>query len=74
MAKLTSAQTRKLLSRPASELSASELDTRREVIAAGRKKTKGGKKKTKARKRGLDVTGIPALLRKRRKQRGAVFE
>ena len=73
MARQSPAQVRKLLARPTSELSASELDTRRELIAAGRKKTTKGKTKRKGRK-GLDVTGIPALIRKRRKQRGAIFE
>ena len=73
MAKQTPAQIRKLLNRPASSLSASELDTRRELIAAGRVKTKAGKKKKKGGRKATDVFDLPGLLRKRRK-RGNTFE
>lgn len=77
MAGLTPAQTRKLLSRPTKELLASELDTRRELIAKGRLKTTPPGKKKKKKKDGrkvLDVTDIPALFRRQRKQRGNVFK
>ena len=71
--RLTAAQTRKLLSRPTRDLDAAELDTRREIIAAGRVKTTPGRKKKKGAK-GLDVGGVASLLKKRRKRREAIFE
>jgi hypothetical protein len=62
--KLTAAQRRKLLAKPASSLSASELDIRRDLIKEGRLKTTGpGKKKKKATGTGMTAGGVGRLLR-----------
>jgi hypothetical protein len=65
--KLTPAERRKLLAKPARGLSASQLDTRRELIAKGRLKTTPAKKKKAGRKSTRTVGGVAKLLRGRGK-------
>ena len=62
--KLTAADRRKLLAKPASSLSASELDIRRDLIREGRLKTTAAAKKKKKR-RGQTVGGVARLLKSR---------
>lgn len=64
--KLTPAQRRTLLSKPARSLSASEMDTRRELIAAGRVKTTGPAKKKKKSGGSTLGTTIKAIKRRGR--------
>lgn len=60
------AKLRKSLSKPADRLSASEKDTRRELIASGRAKTSPGAKRKKAKsKRVRTAGGVAKALRSR---------
>lgn len=68
MANMKAAKLRKQLSKPASKLSASEKDTRRERIAAGRLKTSPPAKRKKAKaKRVRTAGGVAKALRGRGK-------
>jgi hypothetical protein len=67
--KITPAERRKLLAKPASKLSASQLDTRRELISEGRLKTTPAAKRKKkaAGKKVRTVGGVARTLRGRGK-------
>jgi hypothetical protein len=77
MAKRTPAQIRKALSRPiADDLTDAQAAKRKKKAKAGRrlaKDFKASKVKKKGRK-ATDVTDIPTLTRKRKRQFEAVFE